>query len=95
MFDKPDSPAMASVVSLLFAAAAAILTGIYYMEALESGIRIVFIFGLALAFAAVVLGLISLYTPRPGFIYGVIGAAVGVGVIALGFLTFLVRLAHG
>ena len=83
---------MASVLSLALAAVAAILAGIYYVEALESGMRIVFVIGLALAFAAVALGLFSLYAPRPGFIYGIIGVAVGIGVIVLGFLTFLVSL---
>jgi hypothetical protein len=53
------------------------------------------VFALVLAFAAVALGLISLYAPRPGFIYGIAGVAVGVGVIVLGFLTFLVSLARG
>lgn len=95
MFDKPDSPAMASVLSLILAAVAAILSGVYYMETLESGIRVVFAVGLGLAFAAVALGLLSLYAPRPGFIYGVIGVALGTGVIALGFLVFLVSIARG
>ena len=86
---------MASVLSLALAAAAAIFTGIYYMEALESNIRILFVVSLGLAFTAVALGLFSLYTPRPGFIYGIIGVAVGIAVIVLGFLTFLVGLTRG
>jgi hypothetical protein len=95
VFDKPDSPAMTSVLSVILAAAAAVLAGIYYVEVLESGIRVVFVAGLALAFVAVALGLLSLYAPRPGFIYGIAGAGIGIAVIVLGFLTFLVRLARG
>ena len=86
---------MASVISLVLALAAAVLAGLYYMEAIESGIRTVFVAGIVLAFAAVALGLISLYAPRPGFICGIAGVAIGVGVIVLGFLTFLVNLARG
>lgn len=95
MFDKPDSPAMMSVLSLILAAAAAVLAGFYYIEALESGIRAVFLAALTLAFVAVAMGLVALYAPRPGFIYGILGVGIGIAVIVLGFLTFLVRLARG
>jgi hypothetical protein len=94
MFDSPDSPAITSVLALAVALVSAVLAGIYYGEVIESGRDAALVAGSVLAFVAVVLGLFSVMSPGPGFGYAVAGIGISVAVIVLGFLAFILNLAH-
>jgi hypothetical protein len=94
MFDSPDSPAIRSVLSLALGVAAAVLAGLYFADTLETGRGFVLVVGMCLAFAAVALGMASVSAPEPGLVFAVLGLGIGVAVIVLGFLAFLLNLAH-
>lgn len=94
MFDRPDSPAITSVLSLGAAVTAAVLAGLYFGGVFEEGSMILIVVGMCLAFAAVVLGMISVSAPEPGLAYAVLGLGIGVGVIVMGFLAFILNLAQ-
>jgi len=94
MFDSPDSPALTSVASIILAAVAAILTGIYFAEVFEDASGVIIAIAMILALAAVVSGMFSISSPAPGMGLAVLGMGMGIGVVVVGFLVFLLNLAH-
>jgi hypothetical protein len=94
MFGSPDSPAITSVLSLCLGVAAAMLAGLYFTDAIETGRAVALVVGMAIAFGAVVAGMFSFSRPEPGLGYALLGMGIGMAVIVLWFLVFLLNLAR-
>jgi hypothetical protein len=92
MFGSADSPEITSILSLTVGVAAAVVAGFYFGDAFRTGAGAALVVGLALAFAAVVLGMRSINAPAPGLVLALLGTGIGVLVIVLGFLAFLLNL---
>ena len=94
MFDSPDSPALTSVLSIILAIVATLFAAVYFAGVFRENYGVVIALAMIIAFAAVVSGMISVMSPSKGMFIAIVGIGIGIGVVVLGFLVFLLNLAH-
>lgn len=94
MFDSSDSPALTSVLSIILAIVAVLFTAIYFAGVFQENSGLLIALAMIVAFAAVVSGMFSVASPSTGMFIAVVGIGIGIGVVVLGFLVFILNLAH-